>query len=88
MLKRAMISSLVSVGCNVLDLRGVPLPVARYTMSQVGAAGSVLVRKQPGNRRMSLVELFDSRGKQIKKGTERKVFNGPVRTVSVAIRPQ
>ncbi|OWU64802.1 MAG: hypothetical protein CBB60_007950 [Armatimonadetes bacterium Cent15-Ar3] len=73
MLKRAMISSLVSVGCNVLDLRGVPLPVARYTMSQVGAAGSVLVRKQPGNRRMSLVELFDSRGKQIKKGTERKV---------------
>jgi len=73
MLKRAMISSLVSVGCNVLDLRGVPLPVAKHTMSRVGAAGSVLIRKLPGNRRMSLVELFDAHGKQISKGIERKV---------------
>lgn len=73
MLKRAMISSLVSVGCNVLDLRGVPLPVAKHTMSRVGAAGAMLVRKLPGNRRMSLVELFDSHGKQIPKPIERKV---------------
>ena len=73
MLKRAMISSLVSVGCNVLDLRGVPLPVARHTMYREHAAAAMLVRKLPGNRRMSLVELFDAQGKQISKGTERKV---------------
>ncbi len=73
MLKRAMISSLVSVGCNVLDLRGVPLPVAKYTMGRVGAAGAMLVRKLPGNRRMSLVELFEAHGKQIAKNVERKV---------------
>lgn len=73
MLKRAMISSLVSVGCNVLDLRGVPLPVAKFTMNRAGAVGSMLVRKLPGNRRMSLVELFDSQGRQIPKGIERKV---------------
>ena len=73
MLKRAMISSLVSVGCNVLDLRGAPLPVAKHTMYREGAAAALVVRKLPGNRRMSLVELFDGQGKQISKGVERKV---------------
>ena len=73
MLKRAMISSLVSVGCNVLDLRGAPLPVAKHSMYREGAAAAIVVRKLPGNRRMSLVELFDGDGKQISKAVERKV---------------
>lgn len=74
MIKRAIISSLLSVGNTVIDLQSVALPIARHfikTHHQV--AGGMNVRKLPGNSRVSLIEMFDSRGAYLPRNSERKV---------------
>lgn len=73
MIKRALIAALLSVGCDVLDLRSAALPVARHYIKRSGAAGAMSVRKLPGNSRVSLIEMFDSRGAYLTRSTERKV---------------
>ncbi len=73
MIKRALISSLLSVGCDVLDMRGTAAPVARHFVKASGAAGAMAVRKLPGNRRVTLVEMFDARGAYLPRKVERKV---------------
>ncbi len=73
MIKRALISSLLSVGCDVLDLRSAALPVARHFIKTSGASAAMNVRKLPGNNRVSLIEMFDSRGAYLPKSLERKV---------------
>lgn len=75
MIKRAIISSLLSVGCDVLDLRSAALPVARHFIKASGASGAISVRKLPGNPRVTLIEMFDSRGAYLGRATERKVEN-------------
>jgi len=73
MLKRAMIASLLSVGCNVVDLRSLALPIARHFIRTRGAAGGLNVRKLPGNSRVSLIEMLDSQGAYLPRNQERKV---------------
>src|SRR5579862_2904501 len=73
MLKRALIAALLSVGCDVLDLRSAALPVARHYIKRSGAAGAISVRKLPGNSRVSLIEMLDSRGAYLPRNMERKV---------------
>jgi len=73
MIKRAIIASLLSVGCDVIDLRSTPLPIARHFMRTGGGAAAVNVRKLPGNRRVTLVEFLDSNGAYLTRGHERKV---------------
>ncbi len=73
MIKRAIISSLLSVGCDVLDLRSAAVPVVRHFVKTSGAEGSVHVRKLPGNSRVTLIEMFDSRGAYLSPRVERKV---------------
>lgn len=73
MIKRAMIASLLSVGCNVLDLRSAAVPIARHFIRSSGAAGAVNVRKLPGNARVTLIELLDHNGAYLSKSHERKV---------------
>jgi len=73
MIKRAVIASLLSVGCDVLDLRSAPMPVARHFVRASGAAGAISVRKLPGNSRVTLLEMFDAGGATIDKSLERKV---------------
>jgi mannose-1-phosphate guanylyltransferase/phosphomannomutase len=73
MLKRALIAALLSVGCDVLDIRSAALPVARHYIKRSGAAGAMSVRKLPGNARVSLIEMFDSRGAYLARNVERKV---------------
>ncbi len=73
MIKRAVISSLLSVGCDVIDLRSMALPVARHYIKASGAGGAINVRKLPGNARVTLVELFDARGAYLPRNLERKV---------------
>jgi len=75
MLKRAIIASLLSVGCDVLDMRSSAVPVARHYIKTSGAAGAIHVRKLPGNSRVSLIEMFDSRGAYIPRETQRKIEN-------------
>ena len=73
MIKRAFMASLLSVGCNVLDLRSTALPVARHFIKTSGTAGAMNARKLPGNNRVTLIELFDSQGAYLSKSAERKV---------------
>jgi mannose-1-phosphate guanylyltransferase/phosphomannomutase len=73
MIKRAIISSLLSAGCDVLDLRSAAVPIARHFIKATGAAGAMHTRKLPGNSRVTLIELFDSRGAYLSRGMERKV---------------
>jgi mannose-1-phosphate guanylyltransferase / phosphomannomutase len=73
MIKRALIASLLGVGCDVLDIRSAALPVARHYIKRSGAAGAMSVRKLPGNARVSLIEMFDERGAYLPRNMERKV---------------
>jgi len=73
MIKRAIIASLLSVGCDVLDLRSAAVPIARHFIRASGASGAVNVRKLPGNSRVTLIEMFDSRGAYVSPNTERKI---------------
>lgn len=73
MIKRALIAALLSAGCDVLDLRGAAVPIARHFIKAAGAAGAVHTRKLPGNTRVTLMELFDSRGAYLSRSMERKV---------------
>jgi mannose-1-phosphate guanylyltransferase / phosphomannomutase len=73
MIKRAVVASLLSVGCDVLDLRSAPVPVARHFIKTSGAAGAVNVRKLPGNSRVTLIEMFDAQGGYLSKAQQRKV---------------
>ncbi len=73
MIKRAIMSALLSVGCDVLDLRSAALPIARHFIKTSGANGAVCVRKLPGNSRVTLIEMFDSRGAYLSRAVERKV---------------
>lgn len=73
MIKRATIASLLSVGCDVLDLRSSPVPITRHFIRASGAGGAINVRKMPDNRRVTLIEMFDARGAYLSKSQERKV---------------
>ncbi|MGV3617764.1 MAG: sugar phosphate nucleotidyltransferase [Fimbriimonas sp.] len=75
MIKRAVIASLLSVGCDVLDMRSAALPIARHFIKTSGAVGAMGVRKLPGNNRVSLIEMLDSRGAYLSRNLERKVEN-------------
>lgn len=73
MLKRAFIAALLSVGCEVMDLRSMASPIARFIAAHSGVGGAAHVRKLPGNARMSLIEMFDERGLYLSAARERKV---------------
>jgi mannose-1-phosphate guanylyltransferase/phosphomannomutase len=73
MIKRAVIASLLSAGCDVLDLRSTALPIARHFIRTSGAGGAINIRKLPGNARVTLIEIMDARGAYLSKGAERKV---------------
>ncbi|MEA2665682.1 MAG: mannose-phosphate guanylyltransferase / phosphomannomutase, partial [Candidatus Eremiobacteraeota bacterium] len=73
-MNRCIISGLLSVGVNVLDLRSYPLPLARYA-TRVGGNGGVHVRVAPDDSNSLVFEFFDGTGIGIDKGAERKVEN-------------
>ncbi len=73
MMKRAMISGLLSVGVNVLDMRSMPLPIARHGILGSQASGGVHIRLAPDNPKIALIEFFDDQGVYLSKNAERKV---------------
>jgi len=75
MIKRAMISGLPSAGVNVLDIKTLPIPVARYITRISDAVGGVHVRLSPYDNRVVDIKFFDSRGMDLDKTTERKIEN-------------
>ncbi len=73
MMKRAMISGLLSVGVNIMDLQSTALPIARHTILGSEAAGGVHIRLSPNDPRLILIEFFDDQGIYLSKNQERKV---------------
>ncbi|HEY0615553.1 MAG TPA: mannose-1-phosphate guanyltransferase [Candidatus Elarobacter sp.] len=73
-MNRCIISGLLAVGVNVLDLRSYPLPLARYAV-RVGSDGGVHVRVATDDPNAVVFEFFDHTGIGIDKGAERKVEN-------------
>jgi mannose-1-phosphate guanylyltransferase / phosphomannomutase len=73
MIKRAIISGLPSAGNNVLDLRMVPIPVARYYTRAATAAGGVHVRLSPYDQRVVDIRFFGPDGLSLTREQERAV---------------
>ncbi len=73
MIKRAVVSGLPSAGNHVLDLRTVPIPVARYYTRMSGAVGGVHVRLSPYDPRVVDLRFFDSQGLNLPREQERAV---------------
>jgi mannose-1-phosphate guanylyltransferase/phosphomannomutase len=73
MIKRAMIAGLPSSGINVMDLRTIPIPVARFYTRVTGASGGMHVRLSPFDPRIVDIRMFDSEGRNLSKEDERKV---------------
>lgn len=72
-IKRAMVSGLMSVGVNVSDFRTVPLPLTRHIVRTSDAKGGIHVRISPYQNEMILIEFFDENGININTNTERKI---------------
>lgn len=73
MLKRAIIAGLPSAGVNVVDLRTMPIPVARYFTHASGAVGGIHVRLSPADSRVVDIQFYDERGLDISTSAERKI---------------
>ncbi len=73
MIKRGIISGLPSAGVNVLDLRNMPIPVARYYTRVSDAAGGVHVRLSPHDNRVVDIRFMDGRGLTLSKSAERDI---------------
>lgn len=73
MIKRAFISGLPSAGNHVLDLRSVPIPVARYYTRSSGAAGGVHIRLAPYNPRVVDIRFMDHEGANLSREQERVI---------------
>src|SRR5713226_650168 len=73
MLKRGLMSGIVSAGVHVADLSQAPLPIGRFHTRRVGAAGGVHVRVSPFDVRVCDLKFFDRQALDIDKAQERKV---------------
>jgi mannose-1-phosphate guanylyltransferase/phosphomannomutase len=71
-INRCIISGLLSVGINVLDLRNYPMPTARYAVRNSGDAG-VHARVSPRDPSDFLIEFIDTDGVNIDKNMRRKI---------------
>src|SRR5579884_146029 len=73
MIKRALVSGIPSTGINVIDIKSVPIPVARFITRHESVVGGVHVRLSPLDNRVVDIKIFDSRGLDIDRKTERKI---------------
>src|SRR5438034_3306508 len=86
MLKRGLMSGIVSAGVHVADLSQAPLPIGRFHTRRLGAAGGVHGRVPPFDVRVCDVKFFDRQALDMDKAQERKVetifFREDLRRVS------
>src|SRR4029077_7125125 len=73
MIKRAIISGLLSTGVKVGDLRTAPIPVVRYEIGQEGEVGGVHVRQSPFDPNLVDIKLLDKTGVDLSSGQERAI---------------
>lgn len=73
MIKRAMISGLLSTGVKVGDLRTAPIPVVRYEIGQEGEAGGIHVRQSPFDPNLVDIKILSKNGTDISIQQERAI---------------
>ncbi len=73
MIKRALISGLPSAGNHVVDLRTVPIPVARYYTRVGEAEGGVHIRLSPYDQRVVDIRFFGRDGLNLTPDQERAI---------------
>jgi mannose-1-phosphate guanylyltransferase / phosphomannomutase len=73
MIKRAMISGLLSTGVKVGDLRTAPIPVVRYEIGQEGEVGGVHVRQSPFDPHVVDIKILDKTGVDVSSNQERAI---------------
>lgn len=75
MIKRALISGLMSAGANIIDLSAGPIPVTQYVTRHSEIDGAVHIQMSPLDARSADIRLFDQEGVIVDKRTERKLEN-------------
>ncbi|MDR0485608.1 MAG: mannose-1-phosphate guanyltransferase [Elusimicrobiota bacterium] len=73
MIKRALITGLLSEGVKVGDLGTTPVPVIRYEIGNEGEAGGIHIRQSPLDARMIDMKFFNSAGRDISINQEKAV---------------
>ena len=73
MIKRALISGLLSTGVKVGDLRTAPIPVVRYEIGQEGEAGGIHVRQSPFDPNLVDIKILSKTGTDISIQQERSI---------------
>ncbi len=75
MIKRAIVSGIVSAGGNVRDVHEPPVPVIQFATRQARCAAGVQVVVSPLDQRSADIRFLDADGLQIDKRAERKLEN-------------
>jgi len=75
MIKRAMISGMLSAGARVLDLSELPVPITCHFTRDSQAAGAVHITASPLDSRSADIEVLDELGMALDRRQERKLEN-------------
>ena len=75
MIKRAIVSGIVSAGAKARDVRELPVPVTQWATLDADCAAGIHVLVSPLDQRSADIRFFDSDGLQIDKRAERKLEN-------------
>jgi mannose-1-phosphate guanylyltransferase / phosphomannomutase len=75
MIKRAMVSGMMSAGASIIDLSELPIPVAQYYARTHEIVGAVHIQMSPLDRRSADIRIFDGTGVILDKRMERKLEN-------------
>lgn len=73
LISRALVSGLLSVGVNVLNLDDMPIPISRHQVPSLGVSGGVHIRLDPDNQEQVLLEFLDTNGINIAPSAEKKI---------------
>jgi mannose-1-phosphate guanylyltransferase / phosphomannomutase len=73
MIKRSLISGLLSSGVKVGDLRTTPIPVVRFELGKEGETGGIHVRQSPYDASIIDIKFFDSTGANISPRQEKAI---------------
>jgi len=75
MIKRAIVSGVISAGAQVRDLNEVPVPLTQFALREDDCHAGVHVLVSPLDQRSADIRFFDTDGLQIDKRAERKFEN-------------
>jgi mannose-1-phosphate guanylyltransferase/phosphomannomutase len=75
MIKRAIVSGIVSAGGTARDVRESPVAVTQFATLEADCAGGIYVLVSPLDQRSADIRFFDTQGLQIDKRDERKLEN-------------